>query len=185
MQFLEVGAVLRMGQDEAIAARHPGKDLGADLIGIHPFIEGITARGAWESVKLHFRELGKDIQSEDFSVIAIGDMAGDVFGNGMLLSEHIQLCAAFNHLHIFIDPEPDAASSFVERKRLFELPRSSWEDYNRELISAGGGIFSRAAKWLDISPQMQARFDIKETRLSPNELLTALLNLISRSPQPR
>ena len=136
---------------------------------------GITARGAWESVKLHFRELGKDIQSEDFSVIAIGDMAGDVFGNGMLLSEHIQLCAAFNHLHIFIDPEPDAASSFVERKRLFELPRSSWEDYNRELISAGGGIFSRAAKWLDISPQMQARFDIKETRLSPNELLTALL----------
>lgn len=136
---------------------------------------GITARGAWESVKLHFRELGKDIQSEDFSVIAIGDMAGDVFGNGMLLSEQIQLCAAFNHLHIFIDPTPDAASSFAERKRLFELPRSSWEDYNAELISAGGGVFSRAAKWLDISPQMQARFDIKETRLSPNDLLTALL----------
>ncbi|MEH6576935.1 MAG: NAD-glutamate dehydrogenase [Amphritea sp.] len=136
---------------------------------------GITARGAWESVKLHFRELGLDTQSEEFSVIAIGDMAGDVFGNGMLLSEHIQLCAAFNHLHIFIDPTPDAASSFIERKRLFELPRSSWEDYNAELISAGGGIFSRAAKWLDISPQMQARFDIKEERLSPNDLLTALL----------
>nr|WP_320137061.1 NAD-glutamate dehydrogenase [uncultured Amphritea sp.] len=136
---------------------------------------GITARGAWESVKLHFRELGKDIQSEDFTVVAIGDMAGDVFGNGMLLSEHIQLCAAFNHLHIFIDPTPDAASSFIERKRLFELPRSSWEDYNKELISAGGGIFSRGAKWLDISPQMQARFDIHESRLSPNDLLTALL----------
>ncbi|MEH6577200.1 MAG: NAD-glutamate dehydrogenase, partial [Amphritea sp.] len=136
---------------------------------------GITARGAWESVKLHFRELGLDSQSEEFSVIAIGDMAGDVFGNGMLLSEHIQLCAAFNHLHIFIDPEPDAASSFIERKRLFELPRSSWEDYNAELISTGGGIFSRAAKWLDISPQMQARFNIKEDRLSPNDLLTALL----------
>ncbi|MEH6577642.1 MAG: NAD-glutamate dehydrogenase [Amphritea sp.] len=136
---------------------------------------GITARGVWESVKLHFRELGLDTQSEEFSVIAIGDMAGDVFGNGMLLSEHIQLCAAFNHLHIFIDPTPDAASSFIERKRLFELPRSSWEDYSTELISAGGGIFSRAAKWLDISPQMQARFDIKEERLSPNDLLTALL----------
>ncbi|WP_432474262.1 NAD-glutamate dehydrogenase [Amphritea sp. HPY] len=136
---------------------------------------GITARGAWESVKLHFRELGLDTQSEEFSVIAIGDMAGDVFGNGMLLSEHIQLCAAFNHLHIFIDPQPDAASSFIERKRLFELPRSSWEDYNAELISAGGGIFSRAAKWLDISPQMKQRFAIKEDRLSPNDLLTALL----------
>ncbi|WP_051560426.1 NAD-glutamate dehydrogenase [Marinobacterium jannaschii] len=136
---------------------------------------GITARGAWESVKLHFRENGLDTQSEEFSVVAIGDMAGDVFGNGMLLSEHIQLVAAFNHMHIFIDPNPEAASSFVERKRMFELPRSSWEDYNKELISQGGGIFSRAAKWIEISPEMKARFDIQEDRLAPNALLTALL----------
>ncbi len=136
---------------------------------------GITARGAWESVKLHFRELGLDTQTETFSVVGIGDMAGDVFGNGMLLSEKIQLCAAFNHMHIFIDPTPDAASSFVERQRLFVLPRSSWEDYNTALISAGGGLFSRAAKWIDISPEMKARFDISADRLSPNDLLTALL----------
>lgn len=136
---------------------------------------GITARGAWESVKLHFRELGLDTQSEAFSVIAVGDMAGDVFGNGMLLSEHIQMCAAFNHLHIFIDPNPETASSFVERKRMFELPRSSWEDYNAELISAGGGIFSRAAKWIDISPEMKKRFAIEADRLNPNDLINALL----------
>lgn len=136
---------------------------------------GITARGAWESVKLHFRELGIDTQAQDFTVIGIGDMAGDVFGNGMLLSEHIQLCAAFNHLHIFIDPNPDAASSFVERQRLFSLPRSSWEDYNAELISSGGGIFSRAAKWIEISSQMKVRFGITEDRLSPNDLISALL----------
>jgi len=136
---------------------------------------GITARGAWESVKLHFRELGLDTQNEEFTVIAVGDMAGDVFGNGMLLSEKIRMCAAFNHMHIFIDPNPDAASSFAERERMFALPRSSWEDYNAELISEGGGIFSRAAKWLEISPQMKARFDIKEDRLSPNDLITALL----------
>ncbi|WP_432472769.1 NAD-glutamate dehydrogenase [Amphritea sp. HPY] len=136
---------------------------------------GITAKGAWESVKLHFRELGLDTQSEAFSVVAIGDMAGDVFGNGMLLSEHIQLCAAFNHMHIFIDPTPDTVTSFAERQRMFQLPRSSWQDYNAELISKGGGIFSRAAKWLDISPQMKARFGISEDRLSPNDLLTALL----------
>ena len=136
---------------------------------------GITARGAWESVKLHFRELGLDTQSEEFSVIGIGDMAGDVFGNGMLLSEHIQMCAAFNHMHIFIDPNPDAASSYVERKRMFELPRSTWEDYNQELISAGGGIFSRAAKWIEISPEMKARFAIDADRLTPNDLINALL----------
>lgn len=127
---------------------------------------GITARGAWESVKLHFRELGLDTQTQPFSVIGIGDMAGDVFGNGMLLSEHIQLCAAFNHMHIFIDPNPDEASSFVERKRMFELPRSTWEDYNQELISAGGGIFSRAAKWIEISPEMKARFEISADRMA-------------------
>ena len=136
---------------------------------------GITARGAWESVKLHFRELGIDTQSQEFSVIGIGDMAGDVFGNGMLLSEHIQLCAAFNHMHIFIDPNPEAASSYAERERMFALPRSSWEDYNKELISAGGGIFSRAAKWIEISPEMKARFDIKADRLTPNDLINALM----------
>jgi len=136
---------------------------------------GITARGAWESVKLHFRELGLDTQTEEFTVVAVGDMAGDVFGNGMLLSEKIRMCAAFNHLHIFIDPNPDAESSFAERKRMFELPRSSWEDYNADLISEGGAIFSRAAKWIDITPQMKERFDIKEDRLSPNDLITALL----------
>ena len=97
----------------------------------------ITARGAWESVKHHFRELGVDTQSEDFTVIGVGDMSGDVFGNGMLLSEHIRLVAAFDHRHIFLDPDPDAAVSFAERKRLFELPRSSWDDYDKSLISAG------------------------------------------------
>ncbi|KEA62043.1 NAD-specific glutamate dehydrogenase, large form [Marinobacterium lacunae] len=136
---------------------------------------GITARGAWESVKLHFRELGIDTQTQPFTVVGIGDMAGDVFGNGMLMSEHIELVAAFNHLHIFIDPQPDAAAGFAERKRLFDLPRSSWADYNEKLISSGGGIFSRAAKWIDISPQMKKRFDIKEDRLAPNDLISALL----------
>ncbi len=136
---------------------------------------GITAKGAWESVKLHFRELGLDTQSEAFSVIGIGDMAGDVFGNGMLLSEHIQLCAAFNHMHIFIDPNPDTAISFAERQRMFALPRSTWEDYNAELISAGGGVFSRAAKWIDLTPEMQQRFGITAERLSPTDLINALL----------
>ncbi len=136
---------------------------------------GITARGAWESVKCHFLEKGLNTQTETFSVIGIGDMAGDVFGNGMLLSESIQLLAAFNHQHIFIDPTPDTARSFQERKRIFELPRSSWLDYNRELISLGGGIFSRSSKSITITPEMQKAFDIKATRLSPNELITALL----------
>lgn len=101
---------------------------------------GITARGAWESVKRHFRELGHDTQTEDFTVVGVGDMSGDVFGNGMLLSEHIRLVAAFDHRHIFLDPTPDAATSYAERRRLFDLPRSSWADYNKELLSAGGGI---------------------------------------------
>ena len=104
---------------------------------------GITARGAWVSVQRHFREMGIDVQTTDFTVVGIGDMAGDVFGNGMLCSRHIRLVAAFNHMHIFIDPEPDAAVSFEERQRLFDLPRSGWADYNLELISAGGGIFQR------------------------------------------
>ena len=112
---------------------------------------GITAKGAWEAVKRHFREMGVDTQSEDFTVVGVGDMSGDVFGNGMLLSKHIRLLAAFDHRHIFIDPDPDAAASWDERKRLFELPRSSWEDYDRSLISEGGGVYSRQQKSIPIS----------------------------------
>ncbi len=138
---------------------------------------GITARGAWESVKRHFREKGKDIQNEDFTVVGIGDMAGDVFGNGMLLSEHICLLGAFNHMHIFIDPNPDAAASFAERKRMFELPRSSWEDYAVELISAGGGVYSRALKSIEITEQMRAAFKIDAgiESLTPTALINAML----------
>ncbi len=136
---------------------------------------GITARGAWVSVQRHFRELGVDVQNEDFTVVGIGDMSGDVFGNGMLMSEHTRLVAAFNHLHIFIDPEPDAASSFAERQRLFEMPRSSWTDYQRKLISAGGGVFSRSAKSISITPQMAARFGIDAPHLTPTELIHHLL----------
>ena len=112
---------------------------------------GITARGAWESVKRHFRELGRDIQQQDFTVVGIGDMSGDVFGNGMLCSEHTRLLAAFNHLHVFLDPNPDPATSYAERRRLFELPRSSWSDYDESLISDGGGVFERSAKSIPIS----------------------------------
>ncbi len=137
---------------------------------------GITARGAWESVKRHFRLLGKDIQrKDDFTVMGIGDMSGDVFGNGMLLSKHIKLVAAFNHLHIFIDPNPDTAVSFAERERLFNLPRSQWTDYDNSLISAGGGVFSRQDKAITISQEMKARFAISEDSLTPNELLHKLL----------
>lgn len=136
---------------------------------------GITARGAWESVKCHFLEKGLNTQTEPFTVIGIGDMGGDVFGNGMLLSESIKLLAAFNHQHIFIDPTPDTVSSYQERKRIFDLPRSSWLDYSSKLISQGGGIFSRSSKSISITQEMQKAFDIKATRLSPNELITALL----------
>ena len=136
---------------------------------------GITARGAWVSVQRHFRELGIDVQTTDFTVAGIGDMGGDVFGNGMLLSEHIRLLAAFNHLHIFVDPAPDAAASFVERKRLFELPRSSWADYDKALISAGGGVFNRSAKSITISPEMKQVFDIEVDHLTPNELISYIL----------
>ena len=136
---------------------------------------GITAKGAWKSVQQHFRELDLNVQDTDFAVVGIGDMSGDVFGNGMLLSEHICLIAAFNHQHIFVDPDPVAKTSYRERKRLFKLPRSSWEDYNAKLISQGGGIFSRSAKSIPISPQMKQRFDISESRLTPNQLLTVLL----------
>lgn len=136
---------------------------------------GITARGAWISVRRHFRELGINIQNTDFSVVGIGDMAGDVFGNGLLMSRHTRLLAAFNHQHIFIDPEPDAARSFAERERLFQLPRSSWEDYDSALISAGGGLFKRSAKTIAITPQMRERFAIDAEQLTPNELVTVLL----------
>src|SRR4051812_20593867 len=121
---------------------------------------GITARGAWESVKRHFRELGKNIQSEDFTVVGVGDMSGDVFGNGMLLSDKIRLIAAFDHRHVFVDPTPDAAASFAERQRLFALPRSSWEDYDPSLISEGGGVWPRTAKSVPVSPQMREVLDL-------------------------
>ncbi|PRY72395.1 NAD-glutamate dehydrogenase [Halomonas ventosae] len=136
---------------------------------------GITAKGGWESVKRHFRGLGLNTQQDEFTVLGIGDMAGDVFGNGMLLSDRIRLVGAFNHLHIFVDPSPDVAASFAERQRLFALPRSSWEDYNAELISEGGGVFKRSAKTVPISKQMKALFDIKEDKLAPNELIRAML----------
>lgn len=136
---------------------------------------GITARGAWESVKRHFYYLGKDIQTTPFTVVGIGDMAGDVFGNGMLLSEHIQLVAAFNHMHIFLDPNPDTVVSYAERQRMFNLPRSTWEDYDASKISSGGGVFSRSAKYIPISPEIAKRFDIQEERLEPNELIKRLL----------
>lgn len=136
---------------------------------------GITAKGAWESVKRHFYELNRDIQSEDFTVIGIGDMAGDVFGNGMLLSRHIKLLGAFNHVHIFIDPNPNPEISFNERERLFNLPRSSWTDYDKKLISKGGGVFNRNAKSITVSKEMKEVFGIKQTSIEPNELIRILL----------
>ena len=138
---------------------------------------GITARGAWVSVKRHFRELGIDTQTTEFSAVGIGDMSGDVFGNGMLQSEHIRLIAAFDHRHVFVDPMPDAATSYGERQRLFDKPRSSWDDYNRDLISAGGGVFSRAAKSIPISDQMRLALEIDPSvaRLTPSELIGAVL----------
>ncbi len=138
---------------------------------------GITARGAWESVKRHFRELGKDTQTEDFTVVGVGDMAGDVFGNGMLLSEHIRLVAAFNHMHVFIDPNPDAAKSYAERRRLFDLSGSSWDDYDRSLISEGGGVWPRSLKSIPISEQTRVALGLDEgvTKLSPPELMRAIL----------
>ncbi|MFT6916959.1 MAG: glutamate dehydrogenase [Motiliproteus sp.] len=136
---------------------------------------GITAKGAWESVKRHFRERDLNSQADPFTVVGVGDMAGDVFGNGLLLSETALLTAAFNHMHIFIDPDPDAASTFAERQRMFDLPRSSWTDFDAALISKGGGIFSRASKTIEISAAMKKRFDIAADKLSPSELISALL----------
>ncbi|HEY2790721.1 MAG TPA: NAD-glutamate dehydrogenase, partial [Micromonosporaceae bacterium] len=140
-------------------------------------VMGITARGAWESVKRHFRDMDVDTQTEDFTVVGVGDMSGDVFGNGMLLSEHIRLVAAFDHRHIFIDPTPVAATSFSERRRLFDLPRSSWADYDTSLISAGGGVFPRSMKSIPISPEARAALGIADgvTSLAPNDLMKAIL----------
>jgi glutamate dehydrogenase len=155
--------------DDAFAS---GGSVGYDHKGM-----GITARGGWESVKRHFRAMGRDSQSEDFTCVGIGDMSGDVFGNGMLLSKHIRLLSAFDHRHIFIDPNPDAAISFKERDRMFKLPRSSWGDYNEALISKGGGIYPRSAKSIPLSPEAKAALGIAAdvVAMSPMELMNAIL----------
>jgi glutamate dehydrogenase len=137
---------------------------------------GITARGAWESVKRHFREVGIDAQTTDFTAVGIGDMSGDVFGNGMLLSPHIKLLAAFNHAHVFLDPDPDPEASFAERKRLFALPRSSWSDYDESLISEGGGVHPRSAKSIRISEQVKDALAIDADALAPNDLIREILS---------
>jgi len=136
---------------------------------------GITARGAWECVKRHFRERGVDIQSQSFTVAGIGDMSGDVFGNGMLLSPEIRLVAAFNHLHVFLDPSPDPAVSFAERQRLFALPRSGWDDYDRRRISLGGGVYLRSAKSIPLSPEARRLLDLTQAAASPTEVIQAIL----------
>lgn len=138
---------------------------------------GITARGAWESVKRHFREIGIDCQTTDFTCVGVGDMAGDVFGNGMLLSKHTRLISAFNHLHIFFDPNPDAEASYTERKRLFENPSLSWEDYDSNLISKGGGVFSRAAKSIKLTPEMKKWLGTRQVTMTPNELIHNILKM--------
>ncbi|GMA38998.1 NAD-glutamate dehydrogenase [Mobilicoccus caccae] len=155
--------------DDAFAS---GGSAGYDHKGM-----GITARGAWESVKRHFREMGHDTQTEDFTAVGVGDMSGDVFGNGMLLSEHIRLVAAFDHRHIFVDPDPDAATGYAERRRLFELPRSSWADYDTSLISEGGGVYPRTAKSIPVSAQMRAALSLEDgvEKMTPTELMQAIL----------
>ncbi|RYG17533.1 MAG: NAD-glutamate dehydrogenase, partial [Caulobacteraceae bacterium] len=153
--------------DDAFAS---GGSVGYDHKGM-----GITARGAWEAVKRHFREIGKDIQTEPFTVVGVGDMSGDVFGNGLLLSKASKLVAAFDHRDIFIDPNPDPAVSWAERKRLFDLPRSSWQDYDKALISQGGGVFSRQAKSITLTPEIKAVLDITEDSLDPTSLMRAIL----------
>ncbi len=135
----------------------------------------ITARGAWESVKRHFRELGRDTQEQDFTCVGVGDMAGDVFGNGMLQSRHIKLLAAFNHLHIFVDPGPDPEASFAERQRLFDLPRSTWRDYDPAKISAGGGVFDRGQKSIAVTPEMRRALGVEAETVTPAQLIRAIL----------
>lgn len=136
---------------------------------------GITSRGVWVSIKRHFRELGIDPNKDDFTVVGIGDMSGDVFGNGMLYTQHTKLIGAFNHQHIFLDPDPDPAISYAERKRLFDLPRSTWMDYNQELLSKGGGIFSRLAKAIKLTPEIKHILNTKKDTMVPNELIRAML----------
>jgi glutamate dehydrogenase len=136
---------------------------------------GITAKGAWEAVKRHFREINRDIQTEPFTTVGVGDMSGDVFGNGMLLSKETKLVAAFDHRHIFIDPNPDTAVSWKERARMFDLPRSSWADYNKEFISQGGGVFPRTMKEIPLSAEMKSLARIQSDKATPNELMKALL----------
>ena len=147
------------------------------LRGLRPQGDGDHRKGAWESVKRHFRELGVDTQNEEFTVVGVGDMSGDVFGNGMLLSRHIRLLAAFDHRHVFVDPDPDAAATFAERERMFALPGSSWDDYDRSKISAGGGVWPRTAKGVPVGPEMRAALGIAEdvSELSPPELIAAIL----------
>ena len=144
-------------------------------VGYDHKVMGITARGAWEAVKRHFRELGKDIQTQPFTVVGVGDMSGDVFGNGMLLSKQTKLLAAFDHRHIFLDPNPDVAASWAERDRMFKLPRSSWDDYDKSKISAGGGVFARSLKSIPLSKEVRELFEIKAEAVSPAELMTAIL----------
>jgi glutamate dehydrogenase len=155
--------------DDAFAS---GGSVGYDHKGM-----GITARGGWESVKRHFRALGRDSQKQDFTCVGVGDMSGDVFGNGMLLSKHIRLVAAFDHRHIFIDPNPDAAVSYKERQRLFKVPRSSWQDYDAGLISTGGGVFPRSAKSIPLGAEAKQALGIDASveAMSPNELMSAIL----------
>jgi glutamate dehydrogenase len=153
--------------DDAFAS---GGSTGYDHKGM-----GITARGAWESAKRHFRELGVDVQRAAITVVGIGDMSGDVFGNGVLLSRHLKLVGAFNHAHIFLDPEPDPEASYRERERLFHLPGSSWADYDRTVISAGGGVWPRTAKSIPLSPEARAALGVEATALPPNELISVLL----------
>ncbi len=136
---------------------------------------GITARGAWVSVERHFREMGRDVASEDFTAIGVGDMSGDVFGNGLLLSEHTRLVAAFNHRHVFVDPDPDPAKSFAERRRLFELPRSSWNDYDPEALSAGGAVYERGAKQVTLAAEAQKLLRLSKAEVTPQELIRAIL----------
>ncbi len=138
-------------------------------------VMGITARGAWEAVKRHFRELGKDIQTEPFTAVGVGDMSGDVFGNGMLLSKATKLLAAFDHRHIFLDPDPDPAASWAERKRMFDLPRSSWEDYDKGLISKGGGVYPRTAKTMPVSAEAAALLEIPAGEAAPTDVMRAIL----------
>jgi glutamate dehydrogenase len=136
---------------------------------------GITARGAWESVKRHFRDLGLDPATDEFTAVGIGDMSGDVFGNGMLLSDKLKLIAAYDHRHVFVDPDPDPAASFAERRRLFDMAGSSWDDYSRDVLSEGGGVFRRDAKWIELSERARERLGLEDARLAPNEVIRAIL----------